>query len=293
VTILTRPATPDDLAAIWDIRYLNDVADETHLPPRGDVPPYLMHVLRHGTLLVTDSPGSVSAYGGAIERGGIVYLTDLFVHPEQQSEGIGQSLLNSLFKGVEPARRCTLASVDPRAIALYTRFGMAPVWPNMLLERETTALRIDPATRLELEPVAVDDPALIAFDARVSGRTRPKDLIYWRDRECGSMYWVRREDQQIGFAVVRTGAGRLWHPETVTIGPCGAEPEHAAATVLAAVAHAADLGDYLEIAVPGPHSVLPHLLNAGFRIVYVETACLGDASLIHPRAYVGSGGDLF
>jgi GNAT superfamily N-acetyltransferase len=293
-TYQVRAATGADLSRIWEIRYRNDIAGDDTPPPPGEAPPYLSHVLETGHLLVSESDGAVAAYAGVIDRGGAVYLTDLFVDPACQSARHGQTLLDAAFADVPERSRFTLASVDPRAIALYTRHGMTPRWPNLLLEAPVANLRIDPAWARALSAAALDDPALHALDAQACGRRRAVDFAFWRVREGGQACWLRDDAGRSGFAVIRTGAGRLWHPEAVTIGPCAAEtPELASAVTLAAVAHAATLGSYLEIAVPGPHPALRALLVAGFRIVYVETACIADPDLVDPRRAIGSGGDLF
>jgi hypothetical protein len=287
-----RPATSGDLEGIWEIRYVNDVAGESDLPERGLVPPYLAHVLATGNLLVAESAAGIVGYAGTVTRGQVWYLTDLFIDPAAQSGSVGQSLLRAL--APESGTRITLASVDPRAIALYTRFGMAPRWPDLLLEVAVERLQPFESVEVEFEEIAADNPELVQLDADASGRPRAIDLAFFVREERGQALRFHRDGATLGSGVVRFGAGRLWHPEAVTIGPISAVSAEAARDcVLAAVAHAAARGSYLEIAVPGSHPALRPLLEAGFRIVYVETYCGAEAGQIDPTRYVGSGGDLF
>jgi GNAT superfamily N-acetyltransferase len=287
-----RPAGAADLERIWDIRYANDVAGAESIPARGPVPPYLRHVLATGTLLVAETARGLAGYAGAVTRGEVAFLTDLFVDPGAHSGSIGQSLLRAILPSNKSLT--TLASVDPRAIALYTRAGMSPRWPNMLLEIAVERLKPRSPVDAESEEIAPNDGRLLALDRETSGRHRPEDLAYFVADEHGVALRFYRGAKTLGFGIVRFGAGRLWHPEAVTIGPIGAvDSQTAGPCVLAAMDYAAARGSYLEIAVPGPHPAFPPLLAAGFRLVYVETYCAADIRLIDPERYIGSGGDFF
>ncbi|MGH2479796.1 MAG: GNAT family N-acetyltransferase, partial [Ktedonobacteraceae bacterium] len=91
-----RPAQETDLAAIYEVFYQNEILDSPHPPSRGNIPPYLRHVLQTGTLYVAEQDGLVLAYAGAITRGNISFLTDVFVRPTQQSGQLGKTLLHSV-----------------------------------------------------------------------------------------------------------------------------------------------------------------------------------------------------
>lgn len=288
-----RAATPDDLERVWDIRFINDIAGEPTIPERGQPAPYLTHLLEQGQFLVAEVEGQVIGYACRSDRGGVSYLNDLFIDPEVHSASIGSRLLREIFAG-DPFPRCTLASTDRRAIALYTRAGMAPRWPNILLLGETARLRGLRDIDIEMIPADVSDPDFPRWDHRASGRWRPEDLAFFVAAERGQAFWFRRGGKSIGYGIVRLGAGRLWWPKAVTVGPIGAiSPRDAGSCVLAAATWAREQGPIIELAVPGPHAALAPLLNVGFQIIYVETYCTSDPDLIDPTLYVGSGGDLF
>ena len=80
-----RPAHEADLGAAYGVFYQNELLDNPQLPLPSDIPPYLHHVLQTGTLYVAEQDGKVLAFAGAIIRGNISFLTDLFVLPDQQS----------------------------------------------------------------------------------------------------------------------------------------------------------------------------------------------------------------
>jgi GNAT superfamily N-acetyltransferase len=291
--VTVRPATPDDLETLWEIRYADEILDDSHPPAPGPVPPYLPHVLATGDLLIAEQAGQALGFAGLIRRGSTAFLTDLFVHPHRQSGAVGRTLLRQILP-TDGSTLLTLSSTDPRALALYTRAGMQPRWPNVLLEAESATIGNLPTTGIEVVAADPDDPLLVRWDAEASGRPRPEDVAFWRREEAGEPLWLRRDGELVGYAIVRFDAGRLWHPEAVTIGPIGARRvDDAAACVLAIVDWARSRGSFFEIAVPGPHPALAPLLESRFRIAYVETCCAADGGLIDPTRYVGSGGDLF
>src|SRR5260370_14981682 len=130
-----RPAREADLRPMYDVWYQTEVLDSPHPPPAGDIPSYLRHVLETGTMYVAEQDGEMLAFAGAITRGSIAFLTDLFVRPAQQSARLGKTLLHAVFPQ-DDLTHCTMSSSDPRALALYIRAGMRPQWPHFALQGE-------------------------------------------------------------------------------------------------------------------------------------------------------------
>lgn len=288
-----RVATPDDLPRLWEIRAASDAPDPLDPPPPGHIPPVLEHLLRHGTLLVAERDGRTLGFAGRMGDDEVTFLTDLFVEPGLQSAGVGQALLRAIFSETPPAR-CTLASTDPRAIALYARAGLAPRWPNLNLVAEGTVRDLPSLPRVTLDPCAASDPQLLAEDRVLSGRFRPDDFAFFVAEQQGACFWVRVDGERAGYAVVRRDAASGPRADTLTIGPVGCRSAvDARVATLAAVRWARERAPRLEISAPGPHPALPELLEAGFRIDYIETFCATSPRLSHPDRYVGSGGDLF
>jgi GNAT superfamily N-acetyltransferase len=291
--LLLRPASADDLARIWDIRFADEIAGMDPIPEPGSSPQYLAYMLAHGTLLVAERDDVVVGFAGRVDRGGVAYLTDLFVDPAHQSSAVGRNLLQHIFANA-PSRRCTMASADYRALALYTRMGMTPRWPHILLQA-TARNRLDlSASDVEMIPANVDDAELVFWDQACSGRLRPEDLHFYVTRERGQVFWFRRGVETIGYGIVRLGAGNPWRPEAVVVGPLGVgSAEDALVCTLAAVAWAREHGPDIEISVPGRHPALKPLLDAGLLIDDVDTFCATDPAIVDPMRYIGSGGDFF
>ena len=284
-----RPAAEGDLAQVYDVFYENEVGDDPDPPPRGDMPPWLTHVLAAGEMLVAERGGRVVGFAGLIARGEVAYLTDLFVRREQQSGGVGRALLRRILPagGV----RCTMSSRDPRALALYVRAGMRPQWPNLWLRADTARLVARPTGDVAVVAAEPGNAELLRWDAALSGRHRPAEHAYWLG-QAAIPVWFERRGTPIGYGYIQTRSpSALWSRDAFMVGPVGARTaEDAAACLLAAVEFARQRSGRVRLSVPGPHPALAALLDAGFQITYVETFVSSAAEpFLDPTRYAGSG----
>jgi hypothetical protein len=292
-----RAARESDLEAVFDVWYRTDVLTDNPaaVPARGPIPAYLRHVLETGTLHVAERQGAIVGFAGAVERGGIVFLTDLFVDPLHQSGSLGKTLLRSVLPHGDGSIHCTLSSSDPRAQSLYIRSGMAPLWPyfGLSLDEPSSAWhRSAPEVEVR-EALAGDLPDLVKIDEAIGGRYRPQEHTFWVEQEQAVPLWFQREGRSIGYGYVRLGAGTVWHPEACAVGPVGAvNAEDASVCALAAARWAAVRAPVIRIGVPGPHGSLRLLLEGGFHISYVDSfMSSAPAPFFDPRCYIPSGGD--
>ncbi len=288
-----RPAREDDLRAMYEVFYLNEVHGDPSPPAMRNTPAYLKHVLQTGTMYVAEQDGQVLAFAGAITRGNVTFLTDVFVRPAQQSNALGKTLLRAVLPQ-NASVRCTDSSSDPRALALYIREGMQPQWPYFALRLDKTIREMPPIGDVEIVEADADDPQLVQQDAQISGRLRPEDHRFWVQQQDAFPLWFRRQGRVVGYGYVRVGAGTPEHPEMCILGPIGARnPEDATACVVATVNYAKQKADVLRIDVLGPHPCLAALLQIGFRISDVDTFMSSAPSpFFDARCYIPSGGDL-
>ncbi len=289
-----RPAVEAEMQAVFEVFYQNELLDNPQLPLLGDVPHYLSHVLHTGTLYVAEENGRILGFAGAITRGNISFLTDLFVLPSSQSGKLGKTLLQTVLPQ-DNLIHCTLSSSDPRALALYIRAGMRPWWPHFALQLEKPTRAWSLARDMEIIEADVSDPALLDWDARVSGRPRPEDLQFWVREERAVPIWFLRRGKIVGYGYVRFGAEAHTNPHSSTLGPMGADtPEDATACVLAAVHWAMQRAVEVHIDVPGPHPCLATLLELGFHIISFDTFVSSAVTpFFDARCYIASGGGLF
>jgi GNAT superfamily N-acetyltransferase len=288
-----RSANEAELRSVYEVFYQNELLDNPHLPFPGDIPPYLSHVLQTGMLYVAEEDGRILAFAGAITRGNISFLTDLFVLPSSQSGKLGKTLLQTVLPQ-DNLIHCTLSSSDPRALALYIRAGMRPQWPHFALRLEKSTHVWSVAPDMDIIEADPDDLALISWDAQISGRLRSADHQFWVREERAVPLWFRRQGQTVGYGYVRFGAEALPDPQTCTLGPFGASTqEDATACVLAAVNWAVQRAVVLHIDVPGPHPCLATLLECGFHIISFDTfVSTAITPFFDARCYIASGGDL-
>ena len=288
-----RPAEACDLAAAFDIYYAYEFAGERR-PAMQPAPAYLAHVRETGRLLVAEQGGAIIGFAGLVTRDAVSFLTDFFIRPTGQSAALGQALLAAILppEGV----RCTCSTADPRALALYIRAGMRPVWPQFWL-RGTAQAQRTPAREITIDEArsASADRALIAWEAEIGGRQRAQDLAFWRETQDSVTLLFRRDGEPIGYAIVRLKGGTLRDPMAVTIGPLGVRhADYAAACTLAAVAWVRQRAAICYLTVPGPHPALAPLLELGFRIEGFYTFVSSDAGAFYdPHRYISSGADLF
>jgi ribosomal protein S18 acetylase RimI-like enzyme len=297
--IQTRRAVESDLPRLYDIWYHDEIAGEEDTPPSGPPLSGFAHSLERGEMRVAvDGNGAIMGFGAtqtwAATSGPLTYLSDLFVASDTQSHGAGQALLSALPMG--QGARCVMASRDPRATALYIRWGMRPQWPNYWIAADTpnVAHRLDllPGAKLAVTLADLDDPELARWDLESCGFERSHDLRWMVERRDAQPLWLTRGGERMGYAFVQRRCNELlWRPKSWIIGPVGARtPEDAASCVGAVIRYAAERAPTIRLAVPGSHPILAPLVEAGFLIVYLETFLASEgAQPFDPALYLPSG----
>lgn len=245
------------------------------------VGPYVQHLIRRHRALVTVEGGSVIAYGATVDTGRAGMLADLFVHPDRLGRGIGRPLLDALLDGFET--RATFASDDPRALPLYVRAGMTPLWPSLYLEGDAASLPgIDPTlTVWDATP-----EELAALEEAWTGAARPSDHAYWASNPAADTFLVEDAEGPVAFGYARakqvTSARAL---DRLLVRP-GADP---VPPILTSLARAARRGR-VQAVVPGPNPVLPILLGHGFHIVDRDHYLASDPALVDPARHIPNPG---
>ena len=270
-----RPARAADVPAMAAILAANDEPmDWPDLPQLGW--PYLEHLVARARTSVAIADEGTVGFGGSVTVGDadVRFLTDLFVDPAGQSRGAGQALLASVLDGA--VGRMTFSSTDERALGLYIRAGMRPWWALLYLEIPAGALG---EADVGVETGVADVAETARWSAAWTGVDRTVDFEHYASlpeaagsvvREAGAVaavVWARRERK-------RSDGRWLDH---ASIAP-DADPVRAALAVLREAA----AGERLVTAVPGPHPVLPVLLERGARIAGRDQFCATDPALLDP-----------
>ena len=277
--VAIRQATSADTAAILGLWIANGAVIE-----EGGVDmltPYLAHLLKTGRVLVAVDGERIVGFGAVVERGGVTHLADLFVDPHRFERGIGRRLLAPLFGDAE--RRTTFASSDPRALPLYVRSGMTPLWPNLYLDVESS--RLPPASAgLACEPAEAE--TLAALEESWLGLANADDHRFWASLPTARPFVVVDAGEAVAAVYTRprrTGS-RRWI-NRLTLAP-GVDPAPAIVTAWQYAAEGSGIGS----CIPGPSPALPVLIAAGARIVDRDTFMTSDPSLFDPIRRVTDGG---
>ena len=286
-----RAATPDDVPAIRAILAAHGNDD----PPgerRGPdvVGPYVAHLLAHHRGLVHEAPDGVAAFGFVVDTGRSFMLADLFVRPDRLGEGIGRPLLDALFEGCTP--RATLASDDPRALPLYARAGLVPLWPSFYLQADAAvaARAGDHARAHGLEAAAADPATFPALERAWTGVGRETDHPFWASMPGADPFVVLDADGPVALGYGRdrqTGPGAR-ALDRLVIRP-GVAPISPA---LAALARAAARGTTIDLCLPGPNPALRVLLDLGVRVVDRDLYMAGPVDLVDPVRLAPNSGML-
>ncbi len=277
---VTRPATPDDVPAIRGI--LAAHGNDGPVARVDIVGPYVRHlVTRHRTML-TEEDGVAVAFGAVVDAGLADHLADLFVVPDRLGQGLGRPLLAALF-GDAP-RRTTFASDDPRALPLYVRAGMTPLWTTLHVEGDATCLSMPPG----LDVVAAAPEELAALELAWTGADRRHDHRFWASQADADPFLVVDRDGPVALAIGRARqVSDVRVIDRMRVRP-GADPVSA---VLAALRRT-DRGTRVICSLFGPSPVLPALLEAGFHVVDRDQYMASDPGLIDPARFLPNPGML-
>jgi len=278
-----RKATDDDLSAIREI--LAAHGNDGAIVVADVVGPYLRHLIAHGRARVAVEDGVVVGFGATVDAGGSVHLADLFVRADRLGQGIGRPLLDAVFGDAE--RRTTFASDDPRAMPIYVRAGMRPLWASLYVDGPASRLPSPPAGLTTRDATPEE---LATHEDAWRGHGRLADWQHWAAQPAADTFAVLDGGVVAGIANARARQASpvrvlnrlVVHPDT------GVDP---VTVTLAALARAGREGIVLA-AVQGPSPVLRPLLDLGFRIADRDQFMASEPGLIDPARLIPNPGML-
>ena len=276
-----REARPADLRVIRSI--LAAHGNDGPVVVADIVGPSLAHLLARGRARVATSDDSVVAFGAAVDAGRSVHLADLFVDAAHLGQGIGRPLLDAVLEGAQ--HRTTFASDDERAIPIYVRAGMQPLWTSLYVQGGLARLDLDLAG-LSTEAAAPGE--LASLEMAWTGHDRAVDHAYWAAMADVDSFVVHEDGDiaALGYARARQAA-TIRVLDRLVIHP-DADP---VACTLTALRRAGRGGPVL-LALPGPHPALRVLLESGMRIVDRDQFLASDPSLVDPVRLIPNPGML-
>jgi GNAT superfamily N-acetyltransferase len=280
-TVDIRAAALSDVPAIREILVAH--GNDGAVVIADIVGPYLVHLLGRGRAMVAVIDEVIVGFGAAVDAGRAVHLADLFVRPDRLGQGIGKALLSSVLAGAD--RRTTFASEDPRALPLYVRAGMQPLWPSLYTQGPSSAV---PAPASSVETAPAEPGELSALEAAWTGFARSADHAYWAGM-AGSDGFVVRADG----AIAAFGYGRTRQAVPIRVlDRLVIHPDADAIAVLFAALRRAGQGGPVLVSLLGPNPALRPLLEAGFRVVDRDEFLASDPAVVDPFRFIPSPGML-
>jgi GNAT superfamily N-acetyltransferase len=209
-----RPGTLDDneacaavlVQAINDLGRRNGSIDEASaLDLAVDWPrwrSFLDHVAATAAefWVAEDGDGTIIGYARSIDRGGAFELTEFFVRPGVQSQGLGRQLLDRAFPRGRGDLRVIIATTDIRALSRYMRAGVVPRFPVATFSGRSREVAL--VDGLDVEPLDLerDTDAVNAIDDVVLGHRREPDHRWFAIEREGHRYL--RDGRVVGYGYV-------------------------------------------------------------------------------------------
>lgn len=281
-----RPAQDDDLPELARIftrsvthlveRYRPEQPE--HLPddPAGRLRTYA-HLRETGAIFMAEDPQPVG-FAAAVVRDGVWFLSQLWVLPERQGQGVGAALLDeALAWGRGSQVFSVIASPHPAAQLLYLRASMYPMWLQLDLTGDG---RVEPDPPSGIEALGPGDRSwLEELDREIRGTVRPEDHAFWGREARGLALW--RAGEPRGYLYVwqegKAGPGAVRDPSDTSL------------LIRAGLALAAGP---VTMAVPSANwSALRELVNLGF-VPTGSNGFLASRPIGDGTRYLSSGGAL-
>ena len=164
--------------------------------------PFFDHIARTAAeFWVAEGPdGEPIGYARSIDRDGVFELTEYFVRPGVQSQGVGGELLERAFPNDRGDLRLIIATTDIRALSRYLRAGVAPRFPVVAFTGPARDVAL--VSGLDVEPLELDRDmdALHAVDDAVLGHRREADHRWFAAEREGHRYV--RDGRVVGYGYV-------------------------------------------------------------------------------------------
>jgi GNAT superfamily N-acetyltransferase len=224
MTILIRPGTREDLFNAFVVfqlalhglyqsvgqASLEDKPDPEDLLPNFE---YFRMFTEYFTqtadqFWVAEDEGEMIGFSRSMIRDGIRQLSELFVHPDKQTHGVGKRLLEAAFSADGAHNRVVIGTSDVRAVTRYLKSGVKFRFTIYDWSREPQIVPFE--TDLTIEPFT-STPGNLAIlnsiDRIILGYTREVDHIWLGRNRHGHFY--RRNGQVVGYSYVSHRAGPI------------------------------------------------------------------------------------
>jgi GNAT superfamily N-acetyltransferase len=224
MTIEIRPGTSEDLfsafvvfrLALYRLNQSLELASPENKPSPENLSAhfeifrtYTEHLFQTADQFwVAEDEGEIIGFSRSILRDGIRQLSELFVNPDKQSQGVGKRLLESAFPFEGANNRVIISSPDVRAVTRYLKSGVKIRFTIYDWGRKPEIVPFE--TDLSIEPFSGSPENLAilnSIDRTILGYTREVDHIWLSKIRHG--YFYRRNGNVVGYSYISNRVGPI------------------------------------------------------------------------------------
>jgi GNAT superfamily N-acetyltransferase len=224
MTIEIRPGTSEDLfsafvvfrLALYRLNQSLELASPENKPSPENLSAhfeifrtYTEHLFQTADQFwVAEDEGEIIGFSRSILRDGIRQLSELFVNPDKQSQGVGKRLLESAFPFEGANNRVIISSPDVRAVTRYLKSGVKIRFTIYDWGRKPEIVPFE--TDLSIEPFSGSPENLAvlnSIDRTILGYTREADHIWLSKIRHG--YFYSRNGNVVGYSYISNRVGPI------------------------------------------------------------------------------------
>lgn len=157
---------------------------------------------------VAEEQGEIIGFSRSMMRNGTLQLSELFVRPDKQAQGVGKRLLEAAFTKDNAHNRVVIGTSDIRAMTRYLKSGVKFRFTIYDWSRKPEVVPFE--TDLSIEPFSPTPENLTilnSVDRVILGYTREVDHIWLCKNRQGHFY--RRNGKIVGYSYVSHRAGPI------------------------------------------------------------------------------------
>ena len=162
---------------------------------------YYVHLEKHASedWVAEDDQNNIVGWARSIERDGHLQLTHFFVNTKTQGTGVGRALLDKAFPLGRGRQRSILATINPRALSLYLRYGVSFQGMAFNLIGRPQPRTLDTDLDIELaEPSTQTLHAVLDIDSAILGYRRTVEIEFFMNNQ--PTYLFRRQGKIVAYA---------------------------------------------------------------------------------------------
>jgi GNAT superfamily N-acetyltransferase len=161
-----------------------------------------------GHFQVAEEAGEIIGFSRSMTRDGVRQLSELFVHPDKQAQGIGKQLLEAAFTKDNAHNRVVIGTSDIRAMTRYLKSGVKFRFTIYDWSRKPEMVPFETDLSIESFTSTPENLALLnSIDKVILGYTREVDHIWLGKNRHGHFY--RHNGQVVGYSYVSHRAGPI------------------------------------------------------------------------------------